>query len=705
MRIGDLIGNEVPVNVEYLVPGGQQLLSLNGEVKASHFWKEKVKNTIEIVTSKGYSIEGTPDHPVLVWDENCRTVFKKLKDIHEGDYVVLKSGWKVGSSKYVSLAKHKSNLRQGRSVNLPDVLDERFASFLGVFLADGNCIENNGVVVSSRRRFVRNIVENFASSIGANVSRSDYRMTINSSRLSRFISSIFENKTVARSKIIPKEIFESPLSVQRAFLKAYTSCDGYFQSSLAEICTASKEAKYGLINLLLNFGIFCTVREKNGAFDGVNYQDWTYYRLFITGEDYKRFIEEIGSYKSAKAKFGRHEYSVPYLAYYAKKCLASMRQAVGWSRNGTTAAGIRFPRYKFTPRSIYEGFMTPLEARRFLETFAEFDFDDRPFRMAVDPTILIDKIEEKYEKEHEKPITVYDVHVPNTHSFCSNGFISHNTLLAIEGSANFLRKYPQGQVWYCETEAAFDPEYAEALGLDMDKVNFLDDIHTVEALYESFEELLKEMENAGEGQKALYIIDSLDALSDMAELERKMTDGSYGTSKARKISELLRRMNAQLHKSNVTVMTISQTRENIGVSFGEKYTRSGGRAIRFYASQELWLALVGKIEKTSKGIKRTTGVKVRAKVKKNKCGLPHRECDFNILFGYGIDDLSANLQWLESAGELERHFGEKAAKSVLKAAEKLSDDEFNQLREKAASAVWESWREVESRFLPNRRKY
>lgn len=282
---------------------------------------------------------------------------------------------------------------------------------------------------------------------------------------------------------------------------------------------------------------------------------------------------------------------------------------------------------------------------------------------------------------------------------------SGKTLLAIEASSNFIRKYPQGQVWYCETEAAFDPEYAEALGLDMDKVNFLDDIHTVEALYESFEELLKEMENAGEGQKALYIIDSLDALSDMAELERKMTDGSYGTSKARKISELLRRMNAQLHKSNVTVMTISQTRENIGVSFGEKYTRSGGRAIRFYASQELWLALVGKIEKTSKGIKRTTGVKVRAKVKKNKCGLPHRECDFNILFGYGIDDLSANLQWLESAGELEHHFGEKAAKSVLKAAEKLSDDEFNQLREKAASAVWESWREVESRFLPNRRKY
>lgn len=280
---------------------------------------------------------------------------------------------------------------------------------------------------------------------------------------------------------------------------------------------------------------------------------------------------------------------------------------------------------------------------------------------------------------------------------------SGKTLLAIEACANFLRKHPEGKVWYCETEAAFDYEYAEALGIPIDSIEFIEDVHTVEELHASFEEVLKELD--GQDTKTLYVIDSLDALSDKSELERSMSEGSYGTSKARKLSELLRRMNAELHKSNVTVFTVSQTRENIGVSFGERYTRAGGKAIRFYASQELWLALTGKIEKTSKGVKRVVGVKVRARVKKNKCGLPHRECDFEILFGYGIDDLKANLQWLESVKELERHFGEKEAKSLLKASDKLSDDEFSEFRDKVAEAVRESWREIESRFLPNRRKY
>jgi len=254
----------------------------------------------------------------------------------------------------------------------------------------------------------------------------------------------------------------------------------------------------------------------------------------------------------------------------------------------------------------------------------------------------------------------------------------------MEAIANFFRDYPDGQVWYNEAEAAFDTDYAHALGIPFDRVTYIEDCTTVEDMFTSIDSAMKA--EVGEDTPGLYIVDSLDSLSDTAERGRGIADPTYGGSKARKLSEVFRRIAQDLKSSHICLMIISQVRDNIGVSFGEKLTRSGGKALDFYASQVLWLAHVGILKRTVEKVERPVGIKIRAKCKKNKVGFPFRECDFEISFGYGIEDAKASRAWLTSIG-----------RSVLV--------NTSLQEELLRNVVKEEWFRIERSFLPTKHKY
>ena len=249
------------------------------------------------------------------------------------------------------------------------------------------------------------------------------------------------------------------------------------------------------------------------------------------------------------------------------------------------------------------------------------------------------------------------------------------TLLAMEAIANFFPKYDNGWVRYVEAESAFDEDYASALGIPMSRVESKNDLDTVEAVFEDLDSISYE-------EPGLYIVDCLDALSDKAEMDRGIGEGSYGAAKAKKLSELFRRLVRKLAQKNIFVMIISQVRDNIGATFGEKHSRSGGKALDFYASQILWLAHIKTLKRTINKVERPTGITVRARCKKNKIGLPFRQCDFDIRFGYGIDDIGASTEFLNTLG--------KAAPKTPEA-----------LRE----AVIREWYAIEKKFIPETRKY
>lgn len=278
------------------------------------------------------------------------------------------------------------------------------------------------------------------------------------------------------------------------------------------------------------------------------------------------------------------------------------------------------------------------------------------------------------------------------------------TLLCIEACANFAAKHAKGKIRYREAEAAFDKGYAAALGMPVDRIDFgSGKLDTVEDLFEDLTRICK-----GARQKELVIVDSLDALSDRSEMERDIDQGSYGANKAKKMSELFRRLTQTMNDKAVTLLIVSQVRDKIGVTYGAKHTRTGGRALDFYASQVLMLAHLSRIVKTRKGIKRATGVRVLAKLDKNKISLPFREAEFAIHFGYGINDPQACVDWLKvTKGFKAKDFdmSEEESKNILDTLLDLSRGEERAIVKRLHQAVHERWYEIESDLMPKRSKY
>lgn len=273
------------------------------------------------------------------------------------------------------------------------------------------------------------------------------------------------------------------------------------------------------------------------------------------------------------------------------------------------------------------------------------------------------------------------------------------TLLCIEAAANFAHKYSKGKIRYRESEAAFDQSYARALGMPIDRIDFGDPMETVEDMFEDLQKVI-----AGAKGPELYICDSLDALSDRAEMERDMDKGSYGAEKAKKLSQLFRRQVRELERTRITVIIVSQIRDKMNAMFGRKVTRTGGRALDFYASHVLYLAHIGKVMQTIRGQKRAVAIKVKAMVDKNKIALPFREAEFKIKFGYGIDDAEACVEFLKSVGGL-KALRIRDPKAYVNELADMSGAKFRAEMEEIRAACTKHWYDIESTFLPTRTKY
>ncbi len=280
------------------------------------------------------------------------------------------------------------------------------------------------------------------------------------------------------------------------------------------------------------------------------------------------------------------------------------------------------------------------------------------------------------------------------------------TLLAIEATINFHMSAPKAKIRYAECESAWDETYAKRMGMPVNAVSFVDPkLETIEDLFEDLDEFIAKCNKTHGG---LYVVDSLDSLSDRAEMDRTLGDKTYGTNKAAKLSEAFRRVIRRMENKNVTLFIISQVRDNIGAMFGNKLKRSGGKALTFYATQIIWLAQVGKIKAKKKGIERTVGTEIRVKCSKNKMGIQDSFCTLPLIYGYGIDDVAASVYWLSEHGR-GKHLGigsrVKDAKEYVDKLNAMDKATYNQHKHKIRDTITVEWHKVEKLFEPTRSKY
>ncbi len=244
-----------------------------------------------------------------------------------------------------------------------------------------------------------------------------------------------------------------------------------------------------------------------------------------------------------------------------------------------------------------------------------------------------------------------------------------------------------GTAAFIDAEHALDPSYAQKLGVNIDDMLVSQPDNGEQAL-EISDMLVRS------GSVDVVVIDSVAALTPKAEIEGEMGDSQMGLH-ARLMSQALRKLTANIKRSNTLVIFINQIRMKIGVMFGSPETTTGGNALKFYASVRLDIRRIGGIKKGDEIV----GNETRVKVVKNKVAPPFRETIFDILYGEGtsregeIIDLGVKHKLLDKAGSWYSYNGEKIGqgkdnvRTFLRNNPELAFELENKIREIAGVAL------------------
>ena len=644
---------------------GVRAVNENGELEQVAALTHNNRRPVRRITlQSGRSVDVTANHPLRVLSDGW-IVWKEAGQIAVGDVVVSAL---FGADEAIGAS----------------MLSEDEAVLLGYLVAEGGLGQsapdrfaftnaNDPDVVDEVKALCRDLLDVEAKQYGI-----DYHF--NSKRAREVLRDRY-GLAYGKSadKVIPHVVRTAGPKAQAAFLSALYEGDGWIEKG-PEIgyCSASKVLAEQVQLLLYGFGIPATLSEKWNATYERNY-----YTVLVGPAGVQRFLDVVG-FRSARraAQVAHHAATITVRSSVVENIpnlwplLETLRKMIGGDREFDRLAGdLRRAGHTDCSRGRLRGIVAWAETRVGTNASA---------RGLVDHLHHLAESRYTYEVvtsvEEAGLQPTFDLAVPGTHSFIANGVLSHNTTVALHAIAEAQKA--GGIAAFIDAEHALDPNYAAALGVDVDAL-LVSQPDTGEQALEITDMLVRS------GAVDLVVIDSVAALTPRAEIEGEMGDTHVGLQ-ARLMSQALRKLAGTLHKSKTCAIFINQLREKIGVMFGSPETTPGGRALKFYSSVRLD---VRRIESLKDGTD-VVGNRVRVKVVKNKVAPPFRQAEFDIMYGEGISkegsiiDVGVEEGIVKKAGAWYTYDGEQLgqgrenARKFLKEHVDVADEIYKRVTEK-----------------------
>jgi recombination protein RecA len=225
---------------------------------------------------------------------------------------------------------------------------------------------------------------------------------------------------------------------------------------------------------------------------------------------------------------------------------------------------------------------------------------------------------------------------------------SGKSLLAAHALANTQKK--GGLAVYIDTENAVSREFLEAIGIDLKEMLYVP-LETVEDIFDAVDSIVEAVRKGSKDRIVTIVVDSVAGASTKVEMAADYDKDGWATSKAIILSKAMRKVTNFVGRERICLIFTNQLRTRLGVSFGDPWTTSGGKAIAFHSSVRLRLKSVGQIKlKGTSGKDEILGMTTRAQVIKNRMGPPLRSVDYDIYFDSGIDDFGSWLTMMKDYG-------------------------------------------------------
>jgi recombination protein RecA len=218
---------------------------------------------------------------------------------------------------------------------------------------------------------------------------------------------------------------------------------------------------------------------------------------------------------------------------------------------------------------------------------------------------------------------------------------SGKSLLAAHVLLNTQKK--GGLAVYIDTENAISTEFLSAIGLNLKEMLYIP-LETVEDIFETVEVIIDKVRSSDKNRLVTIVVDSIAGASTKTEMAADFDKDGYATAKALIMSKAMRKITNLIGRERICLIFTNQLRQKLNApAFSDPWTTPGGKSIPFHASVRIRLSSIGAIKTKKDGRDEIVGSRVKAKLVKNRCGPPLRECEYEVYFDSGIDDYSS---WL-----------------------------------------------------------